>query len=242
MLLRLIEPDRGALSYTGVDLLALSGSALRQQRRHLQMIFQDPFTSFDPRLTIRNALEEALRVHLELTREERSERIHDLLDKVRLGSFALDRKPAQLSGGELQRASLARALASSPAVVVCDEPISALDVSIGAQILNLLLDLQESEHLSLVFISHDLRAVRAVADEVMVMRAGKVVEHAPADELFEDPRDDYTRELLRAVRGDRSVRHGRVTLRSSGEGNALEEGVAATEAAPSLDAADQLHL
>ena len=213
MLIRLIEPDRGTLAYRGTDMLALNGNELRKQRRHMQMIFQDPFTSFDPRLTIHNALDETLRIHFELSSDEREKKIHDLLDKVRLG-VVCPRSQAEPALGRGAATGVARA---RPCPVPGDRRLRRADLRTrrldpGAQILNLLLDLQESEHLSLVFISHDLRVVRAVADDVMVMRGGQVVEYGSADDLYESPREEYTRQLLRAVRGDRTVRHGRVSV------------------------------
>lgn len=203
MVLRLIEPDRGSVVFDGVELRGLGAQELRRQRRRMQMIFQDPHTSLDPYFTIAQTLAEPLKIHLGMSRDERTARVEDLVDKVQLPATVLDRRPGQLSGGQLQRVSIARSLATSPDLLVCDEPVSALDYSIGAQIINLLLDLQQSDGLSVLFISHDLRLVRVIADDVMVMRGGRVVEHRPTEELFEDPRDPFTQQLLEAMPGGR---------------------------------------
>jgi oligopeptide transport system ATP-binding protein len=201
MVLRLIEPDHGTINFKGVDLRSLSPRELRSQRRHMQMIFQDPQTSLDPHFKIGRSLEEPLKVHFDLTSAERHARVNELLGKVRLDESVLERYPTQLSGGQLQRISIARALCTSPDLLVCDEPVSSLDYSIGAQIINLLLDLQESENLGLLFISHDLRLVRVIADEVLVMRNGTIVEHGPTEQIFETPTQPFTKELLTALPG-----------------------------------------
>jgi len=202
LLLRLIEPDTGRIEFDGHSLRDLPPREMRRQRRRLQMIFQDPSTSLDPLMTVGQTLEEAFRVHFQMDRKERLDRMHELLAQVGLGMHHARRRPVELSGGQIQRVSIARALACQPDVLVCDEPVSALDVSIGAQITNLLLELQSAHGLSLVYISHDLRMVKIIADEIVVMRGGRVVESGNAAEVFHDPASEYTRELLEAIPGN----------------------------------------
>jgi oligopeptide transport system ATP-binding protein len=199
LILRLIEPDSGAVVLDGVDLGALSRADLRRNRRHMQMVFQDPFTSLDPRYSIRRSLSEPLDVHTELSRAEQDRLVLEKLELVRLRRDYLERFPNQLSGGELQRVAIARALVLQPKLVVCDEPVAALDVSIRAQILNLLLDIQAESSVSYLFITHDLSTVRLIADRVAVMRRGRIVEQGTADEVLDHPADAYTCELLAAV-------------------------------------------
>lgn len=199
LILRLIEPDAGTVVLGGTDVRALERSALRAFRRRAQMIFQDPYSSLDPRVPIGTSVAEPLAVHRIGTRQERRDRAADLLERAGIGSHLLNRYPAQLSGGQLQRAAIARALMTDPELIVCDEPVSALDVSIRAQVVNLLSDLQAERGISYLFITHDLALVEAFAHKVAVMRNGRIVEQAPVDQLFRDPRQDYTRELLDAV-------------------------------------------
>ena len=207
MLLRLIEPDSGELMLDNVDLLALSPKMLRRKRADMQMIFQDPYSTFDRRATIQDILLEPLKLHFDIDRAEGDVRIEELLGKVGLGTHVLNRRPSELSGGQLQRISIARSLAPEPKLLVCDEAVAALDMSTGAGILNLLLELQERDAISIVFISHDLRAIRAVSDEVMVMRLGRVIENKTAEALFDDPEDSYTKDLLMALPGHRVRAH-----------------------------------
>jgi oligopeptide/dipeptide ABC transporter ATP-binding protein len=196
----LYQPTSGSVRFDGADLGALPARALRAARRHMQMIFQDPVGSLNPRMRIEDIVAEPLDVHgLCRTRAERRERVAGLLARVGLGAEALGRRPHELSGGQRQRVGIARALAPGPKLVVADEPISALDVSIQAQIVNLLADLQAAERLTFLFISHDLRVVRHLAHEVAVMYLGTVVEIGPAQALYAAPAHPYTRALLAAV-------------------------------------------
>ncbi|WP_181780724.1 ATP-binding cassette domain-containing protein [Pseudonocardia pini] len=199
LVLRLVEPDAGSVRMGGEDLLALSPQALRAFRTRAQMVFQDPFSALDPRTTIGTSVAEPLIVHGIGDRAERRDRVVDLLERVGIGSHLLGRFPAQLSGGQLQRVSIARALTTDPELIVCDEAVSALDVSIQAQVLELLADLQAERGLAYLFITHDLAVVEAFAHDVVVLRAGAVVERGPVGELFANPAEDYTRELLDAV-------------------------------------------
>lgn len=198
-LLRLIEPDAGEIVLGGQDLRALQGEALRRMRSELQMVFQDPFGSLNPRMTAGAMLAEPLLLHETLTAAQREARVQELLGLVGLPADAAARYPHEFSGGQRQRLAIARALAARPQVIVCDEPVSALDVSIQAQILNLLGDLQQRLGLAYVFISHDLAVVRQVASDIGVMYLGKLVETGPAAEVFRHPRHPYTQALLAAV-------------------------------------------
>jgi len=198
-LIRLYEPTDGGLEYKGEDFLAMRGERLRSMRRHIQMIFQDPFASLDPRMTVGQILAEPFKVHGACPPRERQERASMLLDKVGLKSSYLNRYPHEFSGGQRQRISIARAMALNPELVVADEPVSALDVSIQAQILNLLKDLQQEFRLTYVFISHDLSVVEHFCDRVAVMYLGRVIEIAPKDELFASPKHPYTQALIDAI-------------------------------------------
>lgn len=197
--LRLIEPDEGSVYLDGRDVTLLPRSELRTIRKRMQMIFQDPFSSLDPRMTIGGAVGEPLSIHFRLTSRERRERVASLLDRVGIASNHTDRYPHEFSGGQLQRIAIARALAVEPDVLVCDEPVAALDVSIRAEVINLLHDLQQERGVAYMFISHDLSLVRLIADRVAVMYQGKVVEEAESAKLFEHPRHPYTRALLDVV-------------------------------------------
>ncbi|MCX7931263.1 MAG: ATP-binding cassette domain-containing protein [Rhodovarius sp.] len=199
--LRLIEPDAGRIRIMGEDWRALSPRALRQRRRHAQMIFQDPFASLDPRLTVAQAVEEPLILHSNLSARARRERVAELLARVGLRPEAAQRWPHEFSGGQRQRIAIARALACGPRLIIGDEPVSALDVSVQAQVLNLLMGLIAEYGLSFVLISHDLSVVRHIAHRVAVMYLGRIVEEAPAAQLFAAPRHPYTRALLAAVPG-----------------------------------------
>ena len=197
-MLRLIEPDAGEVVFDGQDLLKLPKAAMRKVRRRMQVVFQDPYGSLDPRMTVAGIVEEPLRVHRVGSREQQRRAASSLLERVGLTSAHLDRYPHQLSGGQRQRVSIARAIALNPDLVVCDEPVSALDVSVQAQIVNLLQDLQDSNALSYLFISHDLSVVGHVSDHVAVMYLGRLVEMGPKAAVFENPAHPYTRALLAA--------------------------------------------
>jgi oligopeptide transport system ATP-binding protein len=198
--LRLEQPDRGQVLYQGQDVLRMGGAELRQMRRHMQIVFQDPYSSLNPRMTIRQTLAEPCVVHELCTQREVRAMVDELLSMVGLSSNDVgERLPHELSGGQRQRVGLARALAVQPTFIVADEPVSALDVSIQAQVINLLMDLQQRLHLTLLFITHDLRLVRYVSHRVVVMYLGRVVEMAPTETLFAEPAHPYTRALLAAA-------------------------------------------
>jgi len=198
-ILRLYEPDSGQVLFEGVDTLTVKGNELRKLRSKMQVVFQDPYSSLNPRQKVRQMLSEACRVHGLCTPANADERVADLLDIVGLGASVVDRFPHELSGGQRQRLGLARALAVEPRFIVADEPVSALDVSIQAQVVNLLMDLQEKLHLTMLFITHDLRLVHFVSHRVAVMYLGSIVEHGPADQLFDHPLHPYTQALLAAL-------------------------------------------
>jgi oligopeptide/dipeptide ABC transporter ATP-binding protein len=198
-LLRLYEPAEGTVLFDGADIAALSGSSLRAFRRRAQMIFQDPYASLDPRMKVADIVAEPLRAHHVLSKAGRRARVRELLELVGMPDEAAGRFPHAFSGGQRQRIGIARALALNPELVVADEPVSALDVSIQAQIVNLLSDLQEELDLTLLFIAHDLSVVRHLAARVAVMYLGKIVELGSRDEVFADPRHPYTQSLLSAV-------------------------------------------
>jgi peptide/nickel transport system ATP-binding protein len=199
-ILRLVEAQAGHVWWNGVDLLALSLREMRPYRRQLQIVFQDPLASLDPRLRVRDAVAEGMQAfRIGANEAERTERVAALLRRVGLAPEQMDRYPHEFSGGQRQRICIARALALEPRLIVCDEAVSALDVSIQAQILNLLRDLQEEFGLSYLFITHDLAVVRYLADRVAVMYLGQIVEERATDELFADPRHPYTQGLLAAV-------------------------------------------
>ena len=199
-IMRLIEPSAGEIWFEGRDVTRLEGEELRGLRRDMQIIFQDPFASLNPRHTVGAIIGEALIIHkLAKTRRELNDRVVDLLETVGLRPDHLNRFPHEFSGGQRQRIGIARALAVQPKLIVCDEPVSALDVSIQAQVINLLEDLQEKFRLTYVFIAHDLSVVEHISDRVAVMYLGRVVEIAPARELYDNPRHPYTEALLSAV-------------------------------------------
>ena len=198
-MIRLYEPTSGAVKFRGNDFLKLSGSDLRKNRRNIQMIFQDPYASLDPRMTVGQILQQPLNVHGIGTLEERKRRVFELLATVGLKPSHVNRYPHEFSGGQRQRISIARALALKPELIICDEPVSALDVSIQAQILNLLKDLQEQLGLTYLFISHDLSVIEYFCNRVAVMYLGRIVELADRDDLFKNPTHPYTRALLQAI-------------------------------------------
>jgi len=218
-ILQLYRPTAGQVIFDGIDLTALKGESLRRMRQRMQMIFQDPYASlnprmtiariigeplrihgpFNPRMTVSHTVSEPLRVHRLASRKEQIERVQELLRVVRLNPRFINRYPHEFSGGQRQRIGIARALASNPNFIVCDEPISALDVSIQAQVVNLLEDLQDQLGLTYLFIAHDLSMVRHICDRVAVMYLGKIVELADKNELYEHPVHPYTQALLSAV-------------------------------------------
>jgi oligopeptide/dipeptide ABC transporter ATP-binding protein len=197
--LRLVPSAEGAVVLDGSDITRLGDGAMAPHRRKVQMIFQDPFGSLNPRQTIRTLLDTALKVHRLGDRAERARQMQEIVTRVGLPADSLDRYPHEFSGGQRQRIGIARALILRPALIVCDEPVSALDVSIQAQILNLLVDLKRDLGLSYLFISHDLSVVRYFADRVLVMYLGRIVESAGHATLWRDPRHPYTKALLAAV-------------------------------------------
>ncbi len=198
--IRLVEPTGGTIRFEGEDLTRLRGAALRAKRRHFQMIFQDPFSSLNPRLTVGESIGEALDLHrLTPTREARRQRIGELLAGVGLDAAHAERFPHEFSGGQRQRIGIARALAVEPRLIVCDEPVSALDVSVQAQVVNLLQDLQRGRGLAYLFISHDLAVVEHLSHRIVVMYLGRIVEVGPAKELCRTPRHPYTQALISAV-------------------------------------------
>jgi oligopeptide transport system ATP-binding protein len=198
-ILQLYRPTAGQVLFEGVELTELKGESLRRTRQRMQMIFQDPFASLNPRMTIGRIISEPIRTHQLAPKKEWTDRIQELLRTVRLNPAFINRYPHEFSGGQRQRVGIARALASDPDFVVCDEPISALDVSIQAQVVNLLEDLQDDLGLTYLFIAHDLSMVRHICDRVAVMYLGKIVELAQKDELYDHPAHPYAKALLSAV-------------------------------------------
>ena len=199
IMLRLIEPTAGEINFDDVNLLKLKNTELRKMRSKMQMIFQDPMSSLNPRMSIRQLVSEPLEIHRNLKASEQNAAVEEIITKVGLEKSALDKYPHEFSGGQRQRISIARAVINNPSLIVADEPVSALDVSIQSQILNLLMDLRNDLNLSFVFISHDLSVVRHIADEVAVMYLGNIVEIAPADQLFSNPQHPYTQALISAI-------------------------------------------
>ncbi|MCJ0902859.1 ATP-binding cassette domain-containing protein [Rhodococcus sp. ARC_M6] len=197
--LRLIEPDTGSITFDGVDVRAAKPAELRKMRRGMQMIFQDPHSSLNPRMTVVDAVIEPLVVHTDMDRAAREKLATQMLGKVGIGSRYFGRYPAELSGGQLQRVAIARALTLNPKMIVCDEPVAALDVSVRAQVLNLLRDLQEELGLAYLFVCHDLALIEVIADRVLVMARGEVVESGPVADIFRNPQQEYTRSLLEAI-------------------------------------------
>jgi peptide/nickel transport system ATP-binding protein/oligopeptide transport system ATP-binding protein len=199
LVLRLIEPDAGEIRFEGNDLRALGATELRRTRLRMQMVFQDPYSSLDPHLPVGDSVGEPLVIHFGTPRRERERKSAELLDKVGISRQAMQRYPTELSGGQLQRVAIARALMTGPALIVADEPIAALDVSVRAQVLNLMRDLQEELGVAYLFVTHDLALVQVIADRVAVMRSGRIVEEGPVANVFARPQEDYTRELLSAI-------------------------------------------
>ena len=198
-ILRLIEPTSGEVRFNGEDVLSFSRSRMRQARRDMQIVFQDPYSSLNPRMRVGAIVEEPLIIHRIGSKPERRARVAELFELVGLDPAQLARYPHQFSGGQRQRIGLARALALNPSLVIADEPVSALDVSVQAQVINLLMDLQERLKLTYLFIAHDLRLVRHICSRVAVMYLGRIVEIGPTEQLFEAPAHPYTRALLSAI-------------------------------------------
>jgi len=197
--LQLLKPTSGSVRFEGREIAGLNRRAMRPLRRQMQMVFQDPYASLNPRKRISQIIGDPMRRQGVGSAAERRRRVHELLERVGLSSEHYDRYPHEFSGGQRQRIGIARALALRPTLIVADEPVSALDVSIRAQIVNLLADLQEEFNLSYLFVAHDIAIVRHVSDRIAVMHDGKIVEHGTADQVCESPRDPYTRSLLSAV-------------------------------------------
>jgi oligopeptide/dipeptide ABC transporter ATP-binding protein len=199
MILRLIDPSDGSIVLDGTDLTRLGGRDLRLRRRSMQIVFQDPYSSLDPRMRVNEIVGEPLEIYDGLTGRGRDERVTELLDQVGLGRYALYRRPHEFSGGQRQRIAIARALAPGPQLLVCDEPVSALDVSTQSQVINLLTDLQARLGLAFLFIAHDLSVVRHISDRIAVMYLGRIVEEGDAEEVYLRPRHPYTEALLSAI-------------------------------------------
>lgn len=204
--LRLTAPDvkiKGkielVLDNKEIELLSLSKNGMKRYRKHIQMIFQDPYSSLNPRMLVKDIIREPLNINTNLNHSEKNEKVDWLLDKVGLSSEQSNRYPHEFSGGQRQRIGIARALATDPAIIIADEPVSALDVSIQAQIINLMMDLQDEFNLSILFIAHDLSVVKHISDRVGVMYGGKLVEIKDTVQIFDNPQHDYTKELLRAI-------------------------------------------
>jgi ABC-type oligopeptide transport system ATPase subunit len=215
-ILRLIEPTSGEVRFKSEDVLGFSKSRLRQARRDMQIVFQDPYSSLNPRMRVGDIVEEPLIIHRIGSKPERRARVAELFDLVGLDPSQLARYPHQFSGGQRQRIGLARALALNPSLVIADEPVSALDVSVQAQVINLLMDLQERLKLTYLFIAHDLRLVRHICSRVAVMYLGRIVEMGETDALFAAPAHPYTRALLSAIPNpDPSAARQRIVLDAS---------------------------
>ena len=205
-LLRLIEPASGKIIYNGIDLTKKKVNEIKPLRKDIQLVFQDPYSSLNPRLTIGNAIAEPLSVHGQFKNEQqRKEKVIDLLEKVNLDANHFNRYPHEFSGGQRQRIVIARALALNPSFIICDEPVSALDVSVQAQVLNLLNDIKKEFGFTSIFISHDLSVVRYISDRIMVMHKGRIVEHGAADEIYYQPKNDYTRSLVASIPGKKFI-------------------------------------
>jgi peptide/nickel transport system ATP-binding protein len=198
-ILRLVEPTSGSVCFDGIDITRLSAAAMRSRRKDMQIVFQDPYASLNPRMTIGAIIGQALDIHRLALGSEREARLVGLLHRVGLSADHLRRYPHEFSGGQRQRVGIARALAVGPRFIVADEPVSALDVSIQAQVINLLKDLQAELGLTVLFIAHDLGVVEYISDRVIVMYLGRIMEIAPADSLYRDPRHPYTQALLAAI-------------------------------------------
>jgi len=196
----MIEPSKGKIIYNDTDITKLSKEQVKQLRKDVQLVFQDPYSSLNPRLTIGAAIAEPMKIAgIEKDNPTRRKRVAELLDRVNLSSNMMNRYPHEFSGGQRQRIVIARALALNPDFLVCDESVSALDVSVQAQVLNLLNELKKDLGLTMLFISHDLSVVRYMSDRIMVMNKGKIIETGPADEVYYHPQNEYTKQLIEAI-------------------------------------------
>ncbi|MEE8317863.1 MAG: ATP-binding cassette domain-containing protein, partial [Candidatus Omnitrophota bacterium] len=195
-ILRLTDVQSGCVFYKGEDILKTPHKKMQAMRKDLQIIFQDPYMSLDPRMKVGEIIEEVFIIHDNISKKKRRNKVIGLLEMVGLGEAYLDRLPSGLSGGERQRVGIARSLATEPEFIICDEPVSSLDISVQAQILNLLMDLKKERHLTYLFISHDLGVIASICDRVTVMQSGRFVEQGLCEEVFKDPRHEYTRRLL----------------------------------------------
>jgi len=252
LMLRLIEPTAGRCFYNGRDLLTLPKNEMRNLRREMQIVFQDPYGAFNPRMTVSNIIGEALQLRGVKSRGERDREVARYLEMVQMPTNILGRYPHEFSGGQRQRISIARALAVDPKFIVADEPVSALDVSTQAEIVNLLLDLQQRLHLTMLFISHDLSVVRVVCDRIAVMFGGRILELADGPALFANPLQPYTRELLAAVpipdpqqarrhKGGSTAVNGVSVAATPGDVSLTAANGAAPDAKPAEAAAQQVH-
>ena len=212
-ILRLIEPDAGRITVGGVSVTDLDRGDLRRYRKNMQIVFQDPYGSLNPRMTVGKILAEPLRIHTSIGRKEVRERIVDLLDLVGLSADHVDRYPHEFSGGQRQRIGIARAIALDPGFIILDEPVSALDVSIQAQILNLLADLRDRLNLTYLFVAHDLSVVEHISDTIAVMYLGRIIEQSPRAGLYKNPLHPYTQSLIRSIPEKKPVKHGFDVLR-----------------------------
>ncbi|WP_236777806.1 dipeptide ABC transporter ATP-binding protein [Anoxybacter fermentans] len=214
LILRLIEPTEGEVIFEGKNILTFNKKQMREMRRKMQIIFQDPYASLNPRMTVGNIIGEAIEIHkLAKTKQEKEERVQQLLEQVGLTRAHANRYPHEFSGGQRQRIGIARALAVNPKLIICDEPVSALDVSIQAQVINLMQDLQQKLGLTYLFIAHDLSVVKHISDRVAVMYLGKIVELAETNELYDNPKHPYTQALLSAIPiPDPTIKRERILL------------------------------
>lgn len=212
-MLRLIEPDSGSITIDGTNITAIPRNDLRKFRKRMQIVFQDPYGSLNPRMTAGKIISEPLKIHTELGRRELRERTFELLELVGLSREYADRYPHEFSGGQRQRIGIARAIALNPSFIILDEPVSALDVSIQGQILNLLMDLQEKLHLTYLFVAHNLAVVEQMSDRIAVMYLGRIVEENSRDGIYREPLHPYTQNLIKSIPEAKPVKHGFAVLR-----------------------------
>ena len=206
--LRLIKPDAGSIQIDGTEVMELNRQDLRRFRKNMQIVFQDPYSSLNPRMTVGKIITEPLKIHGSLSKNELNDRLRELLELVGLGEDHADRYPHEFSGGQRQRIGIARAIALNPAFIILDEPVSALDVSIQGQILNLLRDLQDKLGTTYLFVAHDLAVVEHMSDRIVVMYLGKIVENSSKEDLYRRPLHPYTKSLIQSIPEIRPVKHG----------------------------------